>query len=74
MIALTEKCTIIQNKLPQKLKDLGSFSIPYTIGNIKFSKALCDLGTSVSLIPLTVTRQLGLHELKRTNITLKLVD
>ncbi|XP_071905823.1 uncharacterized protein [Coffea arabica] len=36
--------------------------------------ALCDLGASVSLIPLTVARQLGLHELKRTNITLQLAD
>ncbi|XP_071912422.1 uncharacterized protein [Coffea arabica] len=74
-IALTEECSaIIQNKLPPKLKDPGSFSIPCTIGSINFSKALCDLGASVSLIPLTVARQLGLHELKRTNITLQLAD
>ncbi|XP_071916108.1 uncharacterized protein [Coffea arabica] len=74
-IALTEECSaIIQNKLPPKLKDPGSFSIPCTIGNVDFSKALCDLGASVSLIPLTVARQLGLHELKRTNITLQLAD
>ncbi|XP_071932955.1 uncharacterized protein [Coffea arabica] len=32
-IALTEECSaIIQNKLPPKLKDPGSFSIPCTIG------------------------------------------
>nr|XP_027072039.1 uncharacterized protein LOC113696853 [Coffea arabica] len=74
-IALTEKCSaIIQNKLPPKLKDPGSFSIPCTIGNIDFSKALCDLGASVSLIPLTEARQWGLNEVKRTNITLQLVD
>ncbi|XP_071939213.1 uncharacterized protein [Coffea arabica] len=74
-IALTkEYSAIIQNKLPPKLKDPGSFSIPCTIGNVDFSKALCDLGASVSLILLTVARQLGLHELKRTNITLQLAD
>ncbi|XP_071924761.1 uncharacterized protein [Coffea arabica] len=74
-IALTEECSaIIQNKLPPKLKDPGSFSIPCTIGNIDFSKALCDLGASVLLIPLTVARQLDLHELKRTNLTLQLAD
>ena len=52
-IALTEECSaIIQNKLPPKLKDPGSFSIPCTIGNVKFSKALCDLGANVrSRIP-----------------------
>ncbi|XP_027156543.1 uncharacterized protein LOC113757463 [Coffea eugenioides] len=56
-IALTEECSaIIQNKLPPKLKDPGSFTVPCTIGNVEFSKALCDLGASVSLIPLTVPR------------------
>ncbi|XP_071905746.1 uncharacterized protein [Coffea arabica] len=74
-IALTGECSaIIQNKLPPKLKDPGSFSIPCTIGNVDFSKVLCDLGVSVSLIHLTVARQLGLHEFKRTNITLQLAD
>ncbi|XP_071917054.1 uncharacterized protein [Coffea arabica] len=74
-IALTEECSaIIQNKLPPKLKDPGSFTVPCTIGNVEFSKALCDLGASVSLIPLTVTRQLGLKELKHTNIFLQLAD
>ncbi|XP_027165399.1 uncharacterized protein LOC113765424 [Coffea eugenioides] len=62
-IALTEECSaIIQNKLPLKLKDPRSFSIPCTIGNIDFSKALYDLGSSVSLIPLTVARQLDMEE------------
>ncbi|XP_027109132.1 uncharacterized protein [Coffea arabica] len=74
-IALTEECSaIIQNKLPPKLKDSGSFTVSCTIGNVEFFKALCDLGASVSLIPLTVTRQLGLKELKRTNISLQLAD
>ena len=36
-INLTEECsTILQRKLPQKLKDPGSFTIPYTIGNAVF--------------------------------------
>ncbi|XP_027169631.1 uncharacterized protein LOC113769374 [Coffea eugenioides] len=74
-IALTEECSaIIQNKLPPKLKDPESFTVPCTIGNVEFSKALCDLGASVSLMPLTVARQLGLKELERTNISLQLAD
>ena len=41
--ALIEECSaIIQNKLPPKLKDPRSFSMPYTIGNIEFSKVLCE--------------------------------
>ncbi|KAL0394586.1 UNVERIFIED_CONTAM: hypothetical protein Slati_4424800 [Sesamum latifolium] len=43
-VKLNEECsTILQNKLPPKLKDPGSFSIPCTIENTDFDKALCDL-------------------------------
>ena len=74
-IALTEEHNaIIQNKLSSKLKDPESFSIPRTISNIEFSIVLCDFGASVSLISLTMARQLGLHEIKHTNITLQLAD
>ena len=39
-IALTEECSaIIQKKLPWKLKDPGSFTIPCTIGNAVFERA-----------------------------------
>ena len=62
-IALAKECsTIIQNKLSPKLNDPRSFSIPCTIGNIEFSKALCDLGARVSLMPMTLAIQLGLSE------------
>jgi len=57
---LNENChAIIQKKLPPKLKDPGSFTIPYTIGNSYFDKALCDLGSSINLMPLFVFRTLG---------------
>ena len=59
--ALTEKCTSrIQHKLPQKLKDPGSFTIPVRIGEIDVGRALCDLGASINLMPLSVFKQLGL--------------
>ncbi|XP_070029232.1 uncharacterized protein [Nicotiana sylvestris] len=44
-VALTEECiSRVQNKLPQKLKDPGSFTIPVRIGNIDVGRALCNLG------------------------------
>ncbi|XP_062100430.1 uncharacterized protein LOC133806330 [Humulus lupulus] len=44
-VALIEECSaILQKKLPPKLKDPSSFTIPCTIGNALFEKALCDLG------------------------------
>ncbi|XP_071926187.1 uncharacterized protein [Coffea arabica] len=53
MIALTEECSaLIKNKLPPKLKDPGSFSIPCTIGQLHFSNALCDLLTILTKLDL----------------------
>ena len=60
-VALTEECSaILQNKLPPKLKDPGSFTIPCTIGEQFRGKALCDLGASINLMPLSVFKKLGL--------------
>lgn len=42
--------TVLQRKLPPKLKDPGRFIIPYTIGEKRFEKALLDLGASMNLI------------------------
>ena len=48
-VNLTEECSaILQRKMPQKLKDPCSFTIPCTIGNSIFEKALCDLGASIN--------------------------
>jgi hypothetical protein len=60
--------TVILNNLPPKLKDPESFTIPYSLGNIKFKNALCDLGASVSLMPRSIFERLGIGDLKQTNI------
>ncbi|XP_061350485.1 uncharacterized protein LOC133295657 [Gastrolobium bilobum] len=74
-VALTEECSaLIQKKLPPKLKDPGSFSIPIAIGDVEVGKALCDLGASINLMPLTVCRALGINTLKDTNLILHLAD
>ncbi|XP_015944705.1 uncharacterized protein LOC107469840 [Arachis duranensis] len=49
---------IIQHKLPQKLKDPGSFQIPYVIGEITVEKALCDLGASINLMSVAMMRKM----------------
>jgi len=36
---------------PPKLLDLGSFSIPCIVGKVEIERGLCDLGTSVSIMP-----------------------
>ena len=55
IVNLTATCSaVIQQKLPAKLKDLGSFTIPYSIGKYEFKKALCDYVASINLMPLSV--------------------
>ena len=74
-VNLTEECSaILQRKLPQKFKDLGSFTIPCTIGNTIFERALCDLGAGINLMPLSIFKRLGLGEARPTTVTLQLAD
>lgn len=74
-IMLTEECrAILQRKLPPKLKDSGSFSIPCTIGGVTFGKVLCDLEASVSLMPSSIVKKLGIGQVKPTMMTLQLAD
>ncbi|XP_074278000.1 uncharacterized protein LOC141601605 [Silene latifolia] len=74
-IAFTEKCNVLsRSNIPPKLKDPGSFSIPCTIGNHEFGKALCDLGASVIVMPYSVCEKLNIGNLKVTNMTLQMAD
>ena len=66
--------SIIQCKTLLKYKDPGSPTISVNIGGTCIDKALLDLGASVNLLPYSMYKQLGLGELKPTNITLSLVD
>ena len=62
-VNLIEECSaILKRKLPQKLKDPGSFTIPCKIGNFIFERALCDLGAGINLMPLSIFKRLGLGE------------
>ena len=43
VVNLTTTCSaVIQRSLPKKMQDLGNFTIPCTIRNFEFKKALCD--------------------------------
>ena len=75
IVNLTATCSaVIQQKLPTKIKDPGSFTIPCSIGKYEFKKALCDYGASIDLMPLSVVQRLSLGELTPTAITLQIAD
>ncbi|GKE06144.1 hypothetical protein Tco_1398162 [Tanacetum coccineum] len=64
----------INNSIPKKEKDLGSFTLPCFINNVCFDNALVDLGASVSVMPLLTYLNLGLSELAHTKLTVELAD
>ncbi|XP_045831120.1 uncharacterized protein LOC123922450 [Trifolium pratense] len=74
-VDMTEECSaIIQKKLPQKKKDPGSFTIPCSIGNISVGRALCDLGASINLMPLSMMKKIPGAVAKPTKMQLSLAD
>ncbi|CAN6560810.1 unnamed protein product [Malus baccata var. baccata] len=68
-VALSE-----ERKLPLKLKDADSFTIPCVIGGKEFGRASCDLGASINLMPYSVYESLNLGDLKETNVVIQLAD
>ena len=74
-VKLLENCSaIIQGKLPEKLRDCGSFTIPCVIGEDTFKKPLCDLRASINLMSLHVVKKLNLGEPTSTALSLQMVD
>ena len=57
-MALTEECS----------------AIPYSIGNIAFEKALCNLGAKINHMVLSIFNKLGSGEAWPTAIALQLAD
>ncbi|XP_057724128.1 uncharacterized protein LOC130940096 [Arachis stenosperma] len=74
-VVLTKECsTLIQSKLPKKMPNPRSFQIPCTIGNVTFDKALCDLGSSINLMQLSMMRKLKIQEVQPTKIALQMAN
>ncbi|XP_050918617.1 uncharacterized protein LOC127136055 [Lathyrus oleraceus] len=75
-IILTKTCSAILQgiKIPIKKKDRGVVTIPCTIGDRSFNKALIDLGASVSLMMLSIYKKLGIGVMQDTKMTLQFAD
>ena len=65
---------ITARSLVQKKEDPGAFSIPCTVESLHFAKALCDLGASINLMPLSIYKKLGLGDPKPTAMRLLMAD
>ncbi|XP_070036268.1 uncharacterized protein [Nicotiana tomentosiformis] len=74
-ITLAQTCsTVVTRPIAEKLSDPGSFIIPCTIGSYAFAKALCDLGSSINLMPLAIYKRLGIGRVRPTSMLLQLAD
>ncbi|GKD91329.1 hypothetical protein Tco_1366836 [Tanacetum coccineum] len=74
-IILNEQCSaLVLNKLSPKEKDPGGFTIPCIIGQSGITKALADLGASISLMPYSMFLRLNLGDLKPTRICIELAN
>ncbi|XP_016498996.1 uncharacterized protein LOC107817641 [Nicotiana tabacum] len=74
-VTLTQTCSAVVTKpMAQKVSDPSSFTIPCTIGSYAFSKALCDMGATINLMPLVIYTKLGIARARPTSILLQLAD
>nr|GEU85591.1 hypothetical protein [Tanacetum cinerariifolium] len=74
-VKLGEECSaFIQKGLPQKERDMGSFTLPCLIGPLAVKNDLADLGASINLMPYSLFRKLGIYELKPTKMSIQLAD
>nr|GEV07726.1 reverse transcriptase domain-containing protein [Tanacetum cinerariifolium] len=65
---------MIQNKVPPKLEDPGSFLISCNFNKTFSCNALADLGASINLMPYSLYVKLSLKTLKPTKISVRLAD
>ncbi|XP_019267210.1 PREDICTED: uncharacterized protein LOC109244555 [Nicotiana attenuata] len=65
---------VVTRPMAQKVSDPGSFTIPCTIRSYALSKALCDLGASINLMPLEIYIKLGIGRARPTSMLLQLAD
>ena len=63
---------MLHSKIPQKIKDLGNFTISCSLGTKYSGKTLYDIGASINIVPLSVFKQLEISECRSTTGTLQL--
>ncbi|GKE25618.1 reverse transcriptase domain-containing protein, partial [Tanacetum coccineum] len=69
-----ESSSMIQNKVPPKLRDPESFLIPCNFNKSFSCNALANLGASINLMPYSLYVKLSLKTLKPTKMNVRLAD
>ncbi|GJX27642.1 reverse transcriptase domain-containing protein [Tanacetum coccineum] len=64
---------VLPCQLPPKELNLGNFTLPCTIGSLKFY-VMADLGMSINVIPKSMNEHLKLSRLKKTDMLVEMAD
>ncbi|GJZ84871.1 reverse transcriptase domain-containing protein [Tanacetum coccineum] len=74
-IRMNPRCfALLPNHLPHKEQDPGSFILPCSIRKLDFKNALADLGASISIMPFSMYKHLGIGKLVPINMLIEMAD
>ncbi|GJX85480.1 hypothetical protein Tco_0336254 [Tanacetum coccineum] len=74
-VRMNPRCSsLLQNQLPPKENDPGSFILPCSIERLDFNNALADLGASISIMPFSMFKRLGIGKLEPINMVIEMAD
>ncbi|GJT78453.1 RNA-directed DNA polymerase, eukaryota, reverse transcriptase zinc-binding domain protein [Tanacetum coccineum] len=74
-VRMNPRCSApLQNQLPPKENDPGSFILPCSIKRLDFNNALADLGASISIMHFSMFKRLGIRKLEPINMVIEMVD
>ncbi|GJW92257.1 hypothetical protein Tco_0169810, partial [Tanacetum coccineum] len=74
-VRMNLRCSaLLQNLLPPKENDSGSFILPCSIGRLDFNNDLADLGANISIIPFSMFKSLGIGKLEPINMVIEMAD
>ncbi|XP_038890428.1 uncharacterized protein LOC120079986 [Benincasa hispida] len=75
VLALMQECkALVNNNLPKKQKDPGSFTVSCLIEELDVGHALWDLEANINLMPLSIFKKLRIGEVQPTSVTLQLAN
>ncbi|GJR40512.1 reverse transcriptase domain-containing protein [Tanacetum coccineum] len=74
-VRMNSRCSaLLQNQLPPKENDPGSFILPCFIRRLDFNNALADLGASISIMPFSMFKRLGIGKLEPIDMVIEMAD
>ncbi|GKE88306.1 hypothetical protein Tco_1565781, partial [Tanacetum coccineum] len=74
-VRMNPRClALLQNHLPPKENDPGSFILPCSIRRLDFNNDLADLGASISIMPFSMFKRLRIGKLEPINMVIEMAD